>query len=910
VGSLRRRSVALTAVKVDRLARTLRDRRRRLVDRPLRDDVRLLGRLLGEVLNEHEGAALFELEEKVRKLAIARRRGPRRSRASAHVELSRLLASLPVTDATRVVRAFAVYFRLANLAEQHHRVRRARAHAEESSGPQRGSLAAALQDAKARGVTASRAREAISSLEVTLALTAHPSQAERRTVLEKLYRVAQHLETRDRCRLTPRETAELLAAIREEIGTLWRTDELRRERPSVGDEVKNVLWYVEEILWHRLPELSAALCSAFEQTYGEPLELLAPPLRLHSWVGGDMDGNPRVTPEVLAEALRLYRARGLSRLLSEARALGAALSHSTRHVGAPRALLESIEEDVARMPAVAARETPRTEGEPWRRKLGFIEARLAAGLAEVEARADRGDAPPYRRAADLERDLATLADALHETGCARAGERRVRAVLDRVRALGLSLVELENRVAAGDVRRAAEVVASGESPEAGAAQVLGGLREIARGQAELGEACCRTIVVSMVAGADDMLATLACARAAGLWNDERASATVDLVPLFETHQALSQSSEILQQMLADPVYRAHVAARGVQEIMVGYSDSGKEVGLLAANAALRRALIGLRTAAAAAGVPLRIFHGRGETVARGGGPAQAAIFALPPGTVAGRYKATEQGEALDHKYARPELAMRTLELIVGGALLHSLDAQPMRPAEADAPFEAAFDELADVGRRAYRALVWDDTRFVEFFRASTPIEEIASLPLGSRPASRSRGGGVESLRAIPWVFAWVQTRAILPAWYGVGSALEAVATRPEGASLLRRMLREWPFFRTVLSNVEMVLAKTDLDIAEHYASLAPEPVRAAVWPRIRDEHTRVVRWILELKRSAELLDDSPILQRSIALRNPYVDPMSLLQVELLRRKRAGDEACDRAIMLTVNGIAAGMRNTG
>ena len=387
------------------------------------------------------------------------------------------------------------------------------------------------------------------------------------------------------------------------------------------------------------------------------------------------------------------------------------------------------------------------------------------------------------------------------------------------------------------------------------------------------------------------------------------SARLDIVPLFESLAPLQESASILRAILADPVYGAHARARGAQEVMLGYSDSGKEVGLLAASAALRRAQEALPGVAAAAGLPLRIFHGRGESVARGGGPAQGAILALPAGSVAGRYKATEQGEALDHKYARPELATRTLELILGGALQHSLDAQP-RPLPADeARYAAAFDEAAEAGRRAYRALVWDDPDFVPFFHAATPIDEIARLPIGSRP-SRRRAGGLESLRAIPWVFAWTQSRAILPGWYGVGSGLDALGARPEGAALLAEMVASWPFFRVVLDNVEMVLAKADMDIFARYAELAPPDLRRRVTPRIAREHAGTLRWVKRLTGGRRLLDGNPSLQRSIALRNPYVDPLSFLQVELLRCRRAGDEGCDRPLLLTLNGIAAGMRNTG
>ncbi|MDC0739732.1 phosphoenolpyruvate carboxylase [Polyangium mundeleinium] len=908
----------------------------REVDAPLRSDVRFLGRLLGEVLVEQEGEALFSVEEVIRKLSIRRRRGPRTGRAEAQKELVQLLEALPIEQAEPVLRAFAMYFRLVNIAEQHHRIRRARAHASNpGEPPQRGSLAAAMITAKKAGVSAEAMREALARLEVTLTLTAHPTEAARRTVLEKLYRIARRLEERDRCRLLPREEEEARAAIREEITVLWQTDEVRREKPTVGDEVKNVLWYVEEILWDLLPELPLELVRAFERAYGEPLAAQPMPLRIHAWPGGDMDGNPNVTPEVVEDAIRAYRARGLRRLLGAVRELGGSLSQSARHVRVPEALIASLADDAVAMPGVAAQESAQTEGEPWRRKLRFVEARLAAALEAVETerqvarqRAPRvGSVPPpsralasaigshaelgvaYRTSDELHRDLLLVADTLHKANASNAGEMRTRALAERVRVLGLSIAELELRAPAEDATAAAAWLAGGGEETPGAARLLAALRKLSEAQRQYGERSARTLILSMTQRAEDLLAALTLARAAGLYDVDKQAVTVDIVPLFETHDALVSAPTILRTLLAHPEYRRHLMARGVQEVMVGYSDSGKEVGLLAAAFALRKAQSELTKVSREAGIALRVFHGRGESVARGGGPAQQAILALPAGSVAGRYKATEQGEALDHKYARPELALRTLELMVGGALLHTLGAEERPSEEDERRYAQAFEELAEEGRRVYRALVWENPRFVDFFTTATPVDEIARLPIGSRPSKR-KAGGLEALRAIPWVFGWTQNRAILPGWYGVGSALDAFARREGGAELLVEMTNRWPFFRTVLDNVQMVLAKSDMEIAARYAALASPATRKAVWPPIKDEHARTVAWIKRLFGVKRLLDGNPTLQRSIDLRNPYVDPMSFLQVALLRRKRAGDACCDRAILLSINGIAAGMRNTG
>jgi phosphoenolpyruvate carboxylase len=873
---------------------------------------------LGEVLIELEGAQLFFLEERIRKLAISRRRGPREQRGEAARALLKELRSLSPQQAEPVIRAFSLYFRLANLAEQNHRIRRARAHASIVQGtPQRGSLAAILIAAKEAGVSAARARDAIMSLEITLTLTAHPSEATRRTVLEKLYRIAQILEHTGRCELTAPEKDDAAKDVREEIATLWQTDEVRRERPTVGDEVKNVVWYIEEVLWDLLPVIPQQLARAFERAYGEKLESYRVPIRIHSWVGGDMDGNPFVTPDVLDDAIRAYRARGIRRLLAGARDLGGELSQSSRYTVASAELLASIERDAARMPEVAKEQQSRTEGEPWRRKLRFIEARLSATIAEVETERliARGASPTapvrssyvYRDRRELESDLALVADSLQKAKA--AGQRRARALLERVRALGFQIAELEMRTPAADARSADAFLRTKQTPTDGAKRLLTALERVAEAQRRGGETACRTLILSMTESADDLFAALRCARQANVWDAEKSCVSLDIVPLFETLKALEQSPAILRAILEDPSYREHVARRGVQEIMVGYSDSGKEVGLLAASAALRRAQEALPLVAADAKVPLRIFHGRGETVARGGGPSQEAILALPSGSVNGQYKATEQGEALDHKYGRPELALRTLELMIGGALLHTLDAQEKPTLPAERRYIEVFEQLADVGRRVYRALVWEDPRFAEFFFCATPLEEIAQLPIGSRPSKRY-AGGLDALRAIPWVFAWTQTRAILPAWYGVGSALDEVGSREGGQEELSEMYQRWPFFRTVLDNVEMVIAKTDLAIAARYAELAKPELRKHIWPAIREEHKKTKAWVKRLTGSRQLLERNPALQRSIQLRNPYVDPLNLIQVELVRRKRAGDETATRPLLLTVNGIAAGMRNTG
>jgi phosphoenolpyruvate carboxylase len=894
----------------------------RQVDDPLRFDVRYFGEQLGRALVEHEGEALFALEEVVRGLALERRRGASSSASEASRRLSEVLAALTPERAVPVIRAFAVYFQLVNLAEQHHRVRRARALAmDPSAPPQPGSLAAVLAEARKAGASAEAVRQEIRRLRVTLTFTAHPTQAVRRTALQKLERIARLLETRDRCSLTPEEREEADREVLELVARLWLSDELRRERPRVGDEVKNVAWYVEHVLFKVSAQLARSLQRAFESAYGEPLGFDPSPLRLHSWAGGDTDGNPRVTPEVFEDAVRAYHERGLRLLVSQVRELGEALSQSERLVRVPERLRASIARDEERLPWLAPAQAPSTVGEPWRRKLFILQARLEATRAEVERRRQPGahdcgpsDARASRDrlaaigAQELEAELELVADTLSEAGCRNAGEGKVRAVLERVRTMGVHLCELEVRAAASDLREADPAQPASERTPA-AQRILGMLSKVASAQREGGEGACRTLVLSMASAAEDLWAALRCARACGVTDPATGRVALDIVPLFETFDALNRAPAIIEEALRDDAYRAHVLSRGGQEVMLGYSDSNKEVGLLGGAVALRKAQRALIEASRRLDVPLYFFHGRGETVARGGGPAQAAILAMPRGGVAGHFKVTEQGEALDHKYFRPALALRTLELYTGGALLHSLDAHQRPGEDGDERYWSELDALAEVGRRAYRALVWEEPRFLEFFQSATPIGEIGELNIGSRPAKR-REGGLESLRAIPWVFAWNQCRIILPAWYGVGSALEARAAEPSGRARLMEMARGWPFFRTLLEKLEGVLAKVDLDIAARYAALAPEAAREAVWPRIEKEYALTLQWVLALLGNVGLLDDNPVLQRSVALRNPYIDPMSFLQVELLRRRRAGEPGWGRALLLTVSGIAAGLRNTG
>lgn len=902
----------------------------------LRRDVDYLGRVLGDTLVEQEGADLLAVEEQVRALAKARRTAPHRRAAD---DLRATLAALDLRTAENVARAFAHYFQLVNLAEQHHRVRRRRAHARAATA-QPGSLADTL-----RGLSATVPREALDALlaraRVELVFTAHPTEAQRRTVLEKHRRVAGALARRDLDgALTPSERAEVDESIREEVTALWQTDEIRNERPRVGDEVKNTLFYLEEVLHPLVPVLYAAVEGALTTEYGGPVAAPAF-LTFGSWVGADMDGNPNVTPDVAVDTALAQAARVLALHARELARLGEALSQSTREVPASRELLDAIAADEQRLPELARELRGRAATEPYRRKLSFMEARVTATReALLRARREgRTHAAPdvgagYARPAELAADLAVLERSLADHRGRRAGLRRVAGLRRQVEVFGFHLARLDVRVPAAWVREAARSALwldeAAPLDEAVLARALDGARVPARPDADgmrameavgriralVGDGGAGSFIMSMAHGRDDMLAALALARVAGLYRPEKGVAAVSVVPLFETLDDLSRAAGELRAAFAHPSYARYLALRGhAQEVMIGYSDSNKDAGMLTASFALYRAQKALTEVARAHGVALQIFHGRGGSIGRGGGPAQRAVESLPPGSIDGRFKLTEQGEVIGWKYLLPEIAERNLELVAAG-VLHASLVTTYPDGDELAGYESLFGEAAAAALGAYRALVRDPA-FIPFFEAVTPLSELSAMPLGSRPARRTASTRLEDLRAIPWVFAWTQCRLNLPGWYGAGAGLTALL-KGAGVERARRMRERWPFLSSTLDAVAVALATADMGVAQQYLSLHPDPAAARrLFTRIALDHGRAVRAIKAIYGQETLLAHNPTLARSIELRNPYVDPLSFLQVELLRRKReieAHGEAVPadlvRAILLTINGVAAGLRNTG
>lgn len=902
----------------------------------LRRDVTYLGHVLGDTLVEQGGAGLLAVEEEIRALAKARRssrRGP------ATEALRSALALLDLGTAESVARAFAHYFQLVNLAEQHHRVRRRRQHAREETA-QPGSLVDTL-----RGLSATVPRAALEGLlkraSLELVFTAHPTEAQRRTVLDKHRRLADELARRDLAEgLTPRELDEVDAAIREEVTTLWQTDEIRNERPRVGDEVKNTLFYLEEVLHPIVPRFYAALDEAIAAEYGPGVRVPSF-LRFGSWVGADMDGNPNVTPDVAVDTALAQATRVLALHVRELSELGEALSQSMRVVPASDELCRSIEADEARLPGVAKKLRQRASSEPYRRKLSMMERRVAATRdALLKARHEgRASAPldlgaGYSRPDELSADLSVLERSLIENRGHRAGLRRVVALRRQVEVFGFHLARLDVRVSAGWVRDAARsalwlddeapldearLSRALEGPRVPARPAMDGMRAmeaVGRIRALVGEGGAGSFILSMARGRDDMLAALVLARIAGLYRPEEGVAAVSVVPLFETLDDLTRCADEMRGALANPAYARYVALRGgAQEVMIGYSDSNKDAGMLTASFALYRAQKALTVVAREHGVALQIFHGRGGSIGRGGGPSQRAVESLPPGSIDGRFKLTEQGEVIGWKYLLPEIAERNLEQIAGGVLHASLSSSYPEGDEL-ARYEERFGVASEAALGAYRSLV-RDPGFIPFFEAVTPLAELSSMPIGSRPARRSASTRLEDLRAIPWVFAWTQCRLNLPGWYGAGSGLTALLT-VAGVDKARRMRERWPFFASTLDAVAVALATADMGVASQYLSLHPDPASARrLFTRIALDHGRAVRAIRAIYGQKTLLAHNPTLARSIELRNPYVDPLSFLQVELLKRKRELESSgapvpadLMRAILLTINGVAAGLRNTG
>jgi phosphoenolpyruvate carboxylase len=873
----------------------------------LRDDVRLLGELLGETLRRQENHALYDRVEQVRALAKSARAG-----SDADFEaLTGVLEGMPVDEALPVARAFSHFLTLANIAEQHHRIRRRRFYERDPQAPpQIGSCDETFGRLRAAGIDTDRLHEVVANLHIELVFTAHPTEVTRRTLMQKHRRIADSLALRDRPDLTLPERLDLLEALRIEIAAAWETSEVRRERPSPVDEARSGLVVFEQTLWDTLPRFLRVLDDALVRHTGRGLPVEAAPVRFGSWIGGDRDGNPAVTARVTETVCQLMRWQAAALYLHEVDALRFELSRN-----------DASEELRARVGDA---------DEPYRELLRELRTRLSATLRSIEARL-AGEAPPegptIEHAEDIAEPLRLCHRSLVAMGDGLLAAGRLRDLLRRVAAFGATLMRLDLRQHAS---RHAETLTTitrdlglgayedwseadrqafllrelqGRRPllpndmaaSADVREVLDTFRTAARLPSEsLG-----AYVISMATQPSDVLAVEL------LQKESASEQPLRVVPLFETIDDLRHAGGILRELLAIPWYRRRCGGR--QEVMIGYSDSAKDGGRLTANWELYQAQEEIVRACTDSGIEVTLFHGRGGSVGRGGGPTYLAIQSQPPGSVGGRLRVTEQGEMIQAKFGLPGLALRTLEIYTSA----TLEATLTPPAPAREEWRTRMAALAETSCAVYRRVVYDEPGFIPYFRAATPEEEFEDLTIGSRPARRRRDGGVEALRAIPWVFAWTQTRLLLPSWLGVGEALGGAIAHGE-LDALRRMYRDWAFFRSTLDLIEMVLAKADARIAAHYdRQLVPHELRGFGEDlRRRLEETKC--HVLAVTGRQRLLADNPVLRRSIDVRNPYVDPINLVQVELLRRLRRdeGDERLRHAFLITVNGIAAGMRNTG
>jgi phosphoenolpyruvate carboxylase len=911
-------------------------------DVPLREDIRLLGRILGDTLREMEGAATFDLIERVRRLSI---RCHRDEDPAARDELHGLLNGLTPAQTNLVIRAFSYFSHLANIAEDQHHIRRARAHTIAGSKPREGTLAHSVARALSMGTTAERLARFFVDAQVNPVLTAHPTEVQRKSILDCQWKIAALLDERDRRQLTPEESADEEEAIRRAVLTLWQTRMLRQIKLSVMDEVGNALTYYDTTFLRALPRLYNAMEDQLEKLVPDwPAgRELAPFLRPGSWIGGDRDGNPFVTADVLAGALRAQSRRAMGFYLEQLHKLGAALSTSVT--------LFDVSAELMALAAQSPDHNPHRDDEPYRRAIAGLYARLAAtarALDDMEPlRQAVAEAAPYATAGEFAADLEIIHRSLVANGSALLARGRLRRLRRAISVFGFHLAPLDLRQNSDvHVRTVHELFEAarpgvdyaGRGEEGRIALLLGELAtprllstpfftyseetmgELAifhaarEARRRYGKSAIENVIISKTDGVSDILEVALLLKEAGLLRPREGELDVNIVPLFETIEDLVASGAAMDRLLGLPAYRRLLDSRGLcQEVMLGYSDSNKDGGFLTSGWSLYRAEIALIEVFRKHGITLRLFHGRGGTVGRGGGPSYQAILAQPAGAVQGRIRITEQGEVIASKYANPELGRRNLETLAAATLEATL--LPHEHDDPSAPCLAAMAELSDHAFHAYRDLVYETPGFEQYFWESTVIAEIAQLNIGSRPASRSQTRAIESLRAIPWVFSWSQCRLMLPGWYGFGSAVAAYrATYGEaGMRLLQQMNREWGFFRALLSNMDMVLGKTDMAIAARYAQLVKdENLRQTIFDRIRTEWRSAVTALLAITGQAELLDGNPLLKRSIRNRFPYLDPINHLQIELLRRYRSGetDERVQRGIHLTINGIAAGLRNSG
>ncbi|MGE0582706.1 MAG: phosphoenolpyruvate carboxylase [Steroidobacteraceae bacterium] len=894
----------------------------------LRDDVHALGGLVGEILREQGGDTLLDLVERDRVLAIQHRAGD----ASAGEELEVRVRGRPPAMARDLVRAFSAWFQAVNLAEKVHRIRRRKEYFLADSGrPQPGGVEDAFAALKAGGATLDDVLALLAKLRIEPVFTAHPTESTRRTILRKQQRVAEMLLDRLDPTLTPQETRSLWGRVRTEMTTGWQTEDHPRDRLTVADEREHVMFYIAEVIYRVLPAFYDEIALALEKLYGVSAESIDLPvlIRFGSWVGGDMDGNPDVNAKTIRETLARQHQVIVNAYFGECQHLAQILSQSASRIGVSPALGKHIERYMALVPGAQSATPARHDRMPYRVFLGQVGERLRATYD--------GRANAYENPRQLLDDLGLIAGSLAANKGRHAGLYLVQRLIRRVETFGFHFATLDVRQHA-DVHH--RVLAQGlDDPQwlarPGAERHdrlveaierdLGPRREldalgkrtvavfeaIMQARHRYGRDAIGYYIVSGCRAADDLLAPLLIARWAEAYDKATGEVALDLAPLFESIGTLAGCGDVMRQLLADPLYFRHLEARGRRQcVMVGYSDTNKEGGLCASRVAVYRAEQVLTATLTSAEERHVVFHGRGGSVARGGGRIDALVRAAPPESLNGVLRLTEQGEVINQNYGLRPIALRTLERAFNALALGTAASLRGTPARAAPAHLEAAQALADTSREAYRALVHEDPGFFGYFGAATPIDAIERMQIGSRPAWRDDVHCLDALRAVPWVFAWTQSRCMLPGWYGAGTGLAALIAA-SGAQFVREACAEWFFLGNLIDDVETMLARTDLGIARRYSGLASAP--QAYFGRIEAEYARACEAVLTIKGYGELLDGDPTLQRSIGLRNPYVDPMNLMQVDLLARWRATkrqDRDLFEALLASISGIAQGLQSTG
>ena len=903
-------------------------------ERPLRRDVRSLGKLLGDVLNEQHGADLFSMVERLRTLAIQHRDTDAASVAAGIVaapgigKFEQAVRDLDTVQAYRVTKAFATYFELTNLAEANHRKRRLRAGRVNSGArPQPGSIRGTLERMKSNGIGADQALTLLSEIKVIPTFTAHPTEVARRTVLFKRRAIAREIEQIDWLPLTDAEALEREETIGAAITALWQTDEVRRRAPTVRDEIRMGLDYFPNSLIATVPHLYSEIADAFQRVYGSDITADAVPgvVSFHSWIGGDRDGNPFVTPSATRSALIIARQEALTAYLNAISVLGEHLSLSERQRASSEELRARLKEyaELFRLPDSEFRS--RSQDETYRHFFAHVSYRLR--LARELSKSPHAYSDPE----EFLQDLALARTSLCSSASERIAFKYIDPLVRQVRTFGFHLCTLDIRQHARVHAKAVKELAAGALPRteqgdmpadisADTLTLLDTLREIAALKRDFPPESLRTYVISGTTCAEDVISLIWLMQSSGI---KVAGSDTDPglmpAPLFESIEDLRNCPAICRELWTNPAYKLLLESwGGWQEVMLGYSDSNKDGGMITSTWEIFKAHRALHAVARECGVKLRLFHGRGGTVGRGGGPTHRAIAAQPPASFTGEIKITEQGEVLNWKYADAVVAERNLELMAA-ASLEALTRSGGWGAKVDEAWEGAMEQLSLDAFNYYRSQIYSNPDILPYFEQATPVEELAHARIGSRPARRTASRTLDDLRAIPWVFGWMQSRHVLPGWFGVGYAIERFINAAEGnEAMLQTMLKQFPLFEDLIRNVETGMAKVDLAIARRYADLvADEGIRERVFGMISEEYARSLAMILRITGQKELLETNPVLAESIRLRNPYVDPISLIQLDLLRRKRAGEstsdeqtEALNYALAATINGISAGLRNTG